>query len=253
VILRDLRRSEVKAYEDALAGNAISMRLHVTLRNADEKPIGSLTADGDWERALTRGIPGVIDAQVDVDSAADVTHQFRCTVTDPLGQLVFDKDNPGKGLFPDRLVSAEHSLWVEDLDDWIDAPVFWGPISRFERTGHEVSIEAWGKESLALAPNLLWKTMKLNDGDKVVDAIKKLLKAKGERRFDFPDFERKLSKDIWLGPRTEPWKRAKRMAASCNAQLFYGGDGYCRMRKWPDDPVAVLTDGYRDHLDHQSG
>jgi hypothetical protein len=136
-------------------------------------------------------------------------------------------------------------VWVEELEEWVSTGVMWGPITRFSRQGTEVTIEAHSKEGLGLAPNLLWKTIKLHKGMYVTDAIKKLLRENGETRFSLPDLNRRLHKDIIAARHTEPWRMAKRLSNSIDRQLYYDGRGRVCMRQWPDEPKLVMADGYQ--------
>lgn len=242
MILDQLSRAERQAYETALQATEIETKIEVTIRDRDEKAIGSLTAEPDWEKATYRGIPGVIEGQIDVDMSADVTHQCSLTVTDPKGKLEFDPDTPAQsGLFVDKFVSVRHLLKVGD--EYHACPVFWGSVTKFDRQGSEVSIEGMGKEALALEPCLVWATVKLHKGMLVTEAIKKVMRAQGERRFDLPNVQRKLHRDITVARGSEAWRVASRLANSIDMQLFYDGAGRCRLRRWSDDPTLVFREG----------
>ena len=240
-----LTKAQKDLYTGALAADSISIRINITLLNNNEKEIGSLSADNDYEKAVTKDIPGVVSGQVDMDMEAEIERQLQITLYDPQQKLSFDKTNPFAPLYMDRHVSAEHLTWVEALDEWVNSGVMWGPITRFSRTGAEVTIEAHSKEALGLAPNLLWTTIKLHKGMYVTDAIKKLLRQNGEQRFSLPDINRKLHKDIIAARHTQPWKLAKRLAASIDRQLYYDGRGRVCLRRWPDEPSLVMADGYQ--------
>ncbi len=251
MILQSLNTAQLKEYTAALTAPVIEMRVSVTILDGNEKPIGSLTADTNWERSVYRGLPGVIEGQVDVDDTADVTHQCRLSISDPLKRIDFDPESPGSGaLFPNKFLAVEHVLWVESMSQWIASPVFWGPIAHFEREGSQIDMEALGKESLALAPCLLWETIKLAKGTSATDAIKQLLRPMGEARFYLPEIPyKRLAKDINVGSRTEPWPVVKQIAASINMQVFYDGLGRVRLRGWRDDPILTIHDGKDDELD----
>jgi hypothetical protein len=236
--LSGLTRNQLNLYEQALAATVVWMKINVVLRDQNEKPIGSLSAETDWEKAVTTNIAGVIDGQVDLDWEADVTRQLSLVVSDPLDKLSF-----GKTVGNSAFCSVEHCIWVERLDDWVEVPVFWGPLSRFERDGHQVSLEALGKESLGLAPHLCWKTMKFPKGMLATTAIKKILQEQGETRFSLPDLKSKLHKDVIASKRSEPWRLCKRIASSVDRQLFYDPSGHVRMRRWPDHVSTVFADG----------
>jgi hypothetical protein len=243
-MILNVTSAERDAYEAALTATEIEARLDVTIRDRDEKPIGSLTADTNWERANYRGVPGVYDGQVDADWEADVTHQAKLTVSDPALRLDFNQDSPAAGaLFVDKMVSIEHLLWVPDFARWQPCGIFWGPITRFRHAGYRVEIEAMGKEMLALDPHVLWRTIPLQRGMLVTEAIKRLMRAMGERRFDFPHIRRKLHKNMTVGKREEVWKVCTRLANSIDCMLFYDGAGRLRLRRHPEDPAFEFHDG----------
>jgi len=245
MILTDLTRAEREAYESALiASERFPAHLEVTMRDRDEKAIGSLTADTDTERAEFRQSAGVLDGQIDVDWTEDVTHHLpSLVVSDPKGKLTFDKDAPAQGaLHIANFISIRHLLWVPDLEREISCPLFWGSVTKFSHEGTTVSIEAMGKESLALQPHVLWTTVKLHKGMLITDAIKRLMREMGERRFDFPKIGRKLHKDMTIARAQEAWRVCTKLANSIDKMLYYDGLGRLRLRNYPEDPTITFTD-----------
>jgi hypothetical protein len=189
--------------------------------------------------------PMVNGGQVNIDADADVTRSATLTFLDETRALQFDSDSPADGaIYFDNMVRIWHQIRVPELDGRrVGCAVFTGPIVKFDRTGSEVSIEAQGKESLALfgVPSLT-----LRKGHNAIDAIRTILSERcGETSFAFPSTRRRLPRDVVTSwdDEVRPWLVCQRIAASLGLQLFYDGAGVCRLRDMPDDPVFRFHDG----------
>jgi hypothetical protein len=125
----------------------------------------------------------------------------------------------------------------------VDVPVFWGLITGLSQDGNEVTIQAAGKEILGLDPHLLWNTMELHKGRRRIAAIRDVLEAIGETRFDLPDLSAKLLKPLSLNRHAQPWHVAKAIAGGEDWQLFYDGRGRARVRRWPQNRVYTWRAG----------
>jgi hypothetical protein len=226
-----ISRAERRAFEDKLSEDH-RIRVRVRILNRDEKPIASLTAPSSR----------VLDGQVLIDTTQDVTRQLNgLTVLDPRGNLVLDRDGPADvPLSPATMVAVEYGVLVED---WLDVPVFWGPLTRFERSGAEVTIEALGKESLMLPPNVLGAAVTARKGVKVTEAILRVARAAGERRLNIPNLKARLPEHFSVTGREPAWPRLQQLARSVDRQLFYDGAGRLRLRRLPSDPVFRVDEG----------
>lgn len=91
----------------------------------------------------------VADGQLDVDATADVTRSISLTVVDP--DLKFSFGSMGH-VYLDNQIGVKYGAEIRELDAWVDFSIFRGPVTGLERKGHEVTIEAQGKESLLLPP-----------------------------------------------------------------------------------------------------
>lgn len=130
--------------------------------------------------------------------------------------------------------------------NWVDVPVFWGPITGLEQDGNQVTIHGSGKEVLGLAPSLFFRTLKLAKGTQRVTAIRKIMQAIGEARFSLPESSDRITNTWSLGKHAEPWKSAVALAkytAGSGRQLFYDGAGRLKMRKYPAKPVWTFRGG----------
>jgi hypothetical protein len=136
--------------------------------------------------------------------------------------------------------------------DWVDVPVFYGPVSRYARDGHEVTLEAVGKEALLFPP------VKQNYGDIPDPADKKLATYLRNQATAFGEEKLRLvegagttvPKNFTLNmPKVREnglWWYLKLLASTRNFRLFYGPDGYLELR--PLNP-SQATYTFRDVMD----
>lgn len=224
-----LRRHEQRAFHRALRTHH-SIRVRVAVMTLEHEHLGQLTEE-------------LLDGQVNIDADAEVTRSATVTFLDRRRTLDFDSDSPANGaLYANRMIRLTYDVRVDELDEWVNVPVFTGPVIKLDRTDDEVTVEAQGKEHLALAP--AWRPMTVRKGVAKVDAIRRILRERaGEHRFDFPDLHAKLPKAVSLGRESQPWVVAQKIAESMNRQLFYDGRGVCRMRVYPRNPHYTFNDG----------
>jgi hypothetical protein len=227
--MMDLERSHAdrRKYERAL-GDTRAFYVTAHLLDADEKEIRSLTAPDSR----------ILDGQVNVDWHADVKRSLSLTLLDPNHRFYLEPNSPRRtALHPGLMIRVVRHDYVPALSEYVDCPVFWGPLARFERRGNFVGIEAMGKEVLALAPRVLWRGVNIPKGTNVVDAIETIMRAVGERRFDLPKgITKKLPAHLSLTRHQDAWPAVKRLARRINRQLFYDGRGRLRLRVLPKHP-----------------
>jgi hypothetical protein len=222
-----LSGSEWLAYLDALRGSH-GMRLRVTILDRDEKPVGSLTEPD----------VRVESGEVQLDTTAEVTRQLSLGLVDEAGIIDLTPNSPATAaVYADNFLAVEYGTWVPALAAWVDAPAFWGPVTKVERTGVRVGIEASGKDMLARPPFVLWRTMTLGRGVLVTDAITRIMGGLGEKRFALGTLKAKLPKPMSIGPRDSVWDAVQTLAKSADRHLFYDGAG--RLTLAQDAPAAL--------------
>lgn len=148
--------------------------------------------------------------------------------------------------FADNFISVEYGVFVDDLSDgpdWVDVPVFWGPITGIDEDGDQITINGAGKEVLALSPVLLWHPLTVRRGTRRTRAIRTVLEAMGERRFSLPNFSSKIRNTWSLDRHAEAWVMASSIARYGNWQLFYDGRGRARLREYPRNRIWTFTSG----------
>ena len=216
-------------------------KYHDTLRTSHTRTVTVqvLRLDGTPVTTIT---PQLLDGQVVVDADADVTRTLTLSFLDPNHTLQFDSESPDDGaLYADRMLRVTYTVLVPALGEHVDCVVFTGPLVKLDRNGDVVSIEAHGKERLALGE--LWRPLTLKKGTKKVEALRTIMERTGETRFALPKVAVRLPKRRSLDRMTPAWVHARKIANSMNRQLFYPGNGVCTMRRWPARPCFTFTNG----------
>jgi hypothetical protein len=225
-----LSHADRRAYEAALT-NTYRPRYVVRIHDHDEKVTSTVT---------NRILSGAV--QFDMSSAPH--RSLEMVLLEPRRSPQWLPEGPGDAsVFADNFISVQWGIWVNDLSDgpgWVDVPVFWGPVTGMSQDGDQITITAAGKETLGLDPCLLWDTMHVQKGQTRVKAIRAILAAQGEARFDLPDLPAKIGKKMSLNRHAQPWHVAKAIAGGADLQLFYDGRGRARVRRWPQNRVYTF-------------
>lgn len=213
-----------EAYRRTLTG-VYTKRIRVVL----------LDKNGGNVENLTRAFQ---DGRVLVDTTQDVDRSCSIMILDPGRRYGFDADTYQGGELD--LTRQLRVWWIVDgplLARPVSIPVHTGPLTRIERDGALVTIEAQGKEVRGMTPSM--RTLNLEKGMRRTDAIKRILRERmGERRLGaIPDLDARLPDDFTIGPKDLPWVEAQRLAGAFDRQLFYGGDGVPYLRKRPAKPL----------------
>lgn len=237
-----LSASDQRVYERGLA-ESHDVRVEITIRDRSERPLSTL---------IVPNSPDLVSGQVVIDGtdpAETPSRQLQCVVLDPDRRLVLDPDSPAdSALWISHFVEVVRLDHIVELGTWVGCPVFWGPLTRFDRQGRaEVHLEAQGKEALGIDPFLLRKTLKRRKGTRVTGFIQALMERQGETRFDIPTLGKRLPKTASQPRGTAPWERAHRLAERhFNQQLFYDARGRLRMRPEPEGAVYDFQEGDTD-------
>lgn len=190
-----LTHDEWDWYLDTLADTHI-IDTRFTLYDQNEDPIGS----------LRHPVNRVLSGSVTLDASQDISRSLECTLLDPHGQLRFEDKSPAHAaLFADRFIGVHYGVYVPPMDDYVYCPVFRGPLTEFSRDGVQVSIEAQGKESMMLSPHLATLGFTLKKRMRLDDAITKVARRVGERRFHLPELPQRLHGDYPIEPDAELW------------------------------------------------
>lgn len=236
-----LSYDERKAFERALV-RARRSRVTVSVRNRDEQLTGTLTQD----------INQVLGGSVDVDAEADVTRQLHLDLFDTKHKIVMDVYSPStSAIWPSHFIEVQYGVWVANdpelptMRQWVDVPVFWGPLDTYERSGSVVKLTALGKESLYQSPNTVWDAYEIVKGTKLTDAFRTILGNQGETRYLLPELP-DTTKAKWNVKRgEEAWiSRVKAFAEKYGPyHAFFNGRGEFVMRDFPYDPIYTFRRG----------
>jgi hypothetical protein len=226
------------------------------------------------ERVISEIRPDILSGSVQFDAEADVTRSLSLEILDPKHQLEFDSTNPGAGaLFADNFISVRYGVFVETIGTgtWVDVPVFFGILTLFSRKGPIVTVEAQGKETLGLDPHFVTRQYMLADNQLVRDAIEKVMRQLGERKFKLGMITGKLQKKRSVIPGEQPWrvctggdkdssgeekpslmsKSAKTSDVAATWYLFYDGTGTLTAKS--KNAPAIFTFKHDEHLVSQPG
>jgi hypothetical protein len=242
-MLPDLTGTDLDDYIETLHASH-EMRVRLEVWDANDVLVQRL---GDDELALVEG-------QVDVDDQNPIKRQLSMTLANTVDTLM-DPTNPGAAVHPQNQVRVIYSVYVHFRDgttDWVEVPVFHGPVTRVERGESTVSVEAQSKETLLLPPNRLNRSVLPEDAGRVQtfyagDLIKAIAKRHGETLLRVPRTNRKLPEDAKLFDQASQsdgaWSLMQKLTPA-GMQLFYAADGWLTMRpRRARQPVYVFNDG----------
>lgn len=201
--------------------------LHATLvdHHSVYVTVQALTLDGTRLSDLSWRL---LDGQVNVDYTGTVTRSCSLSLLDPNRTMDFDSNSPSDGaLYLDRMIQVNYAVRKPGGTQYV-IPVFTGPVTKLNRTNDVISVEAQGKELLAMGS--VWNPATYRKGARKVDVIRSVLSTRaGETKFDLQDISSQLPKDYSIGRGNTPWGVSRALAQSMNQQLFYDGRGVARM------------------------
>ena len=223
------------------------IRASLVLLDRDEKVIDALTGP-DKMTWLLRG-------QVQVETAGDTSRSLSIEILDPTNGLRFEANSPADGaIYSDRFIAATYDVYVDALERWVPVPVFYGPVTRFERNGAVCTVEARGKESLMLEPHFATAGYTVRKRTKIGDGIRQVAGKVGEHRYALPTLDRRLRASRPVQPESEPWKvlrggevNTKQKAIPGLVEriegdygVYYDGRGYLTVRSKQRNVVHVF-------------
>lgn len=195
-----------------------SLRITVLVLNLEGDKVGDLS-------------DRLIDGQVNVDVTADITRSASLTLLDPNGSIAFDSDSPSEtAMYLNRMIQITYGVKSDLLSEWVDIPIFTGPITALSRDDNQIEVECQGKELLAMGA--CWQVFNRPKGAYVVDVVHDIMASRaGETSFKLPEgVKSRLDKPFSMSRESIPWQAAKKLAQSINRHLFYDGAGVLRMR-----------------------
>jgi hypothetical protein len=169
-----------------------------------------------------------IEGSVVMDTTGDTTRSADVTLVDESHSLGLDPGDPGNAVFPTRMIQCWYCVSNVLRTQQFQVPLFTGPITKVDRDGSYLSVEALGKE--VLASGLVWDGMTLNKGMSKHRAVVRIMselggESPGNMRIVDPGGVLREDLQIKRGSDKTPWLSAKNLMASKNVQLFYDGLG----------------------------
>lgn len=219
-----LHHNDYRKYLETLLtpGHRRMIRMHV-LDLANGKHLRDLTSK-------------VIDGQVVYDVTSDVSRMLDIDFFDEHDNILFDPDDPSAApIHRSRVVRVFDSRYVEALGDWVDCPVFTGPVWDFQRDSGVVTLTAHGMERQALSA--AWDVQHFPKKTKLTNAIRDLLAAAGDVNAQVPDLPHTFPHDLTVHPLDDIWPHVKRLCKSLDRRCFYDGMGRFKMPPFTQKPV----------------
>jgi hypothetical protein len=182
-----------------------------------------------------------LSGSVDIDIDADVSRTCKLSLIDVDGSLNLDKNNPNDGtMYLDRMVQVVYCVGRMDRTKWFEIPIFTGPISKVDRDGVIVNVEADGKESMSGQNS--WKAKTWRKGYKYHTIIRLVMASAGEKFMRLSDSKSKTGSVTALSRESSPFAVAKKLADAANMTLYYDGAGRLRLRPRSSNPVWKFDD-----------
>jgi hypothetical protein len=127
--------------------------------------------------------------------------------------------------------------------EWETVPLFLGPVQDVARSGIRVMVDCDSKEVQHLDPHTAAKPLSVRKHTKIHRAIRTIMEARGETRFNLDPVRQRLPRNRVLNVGVEPWKVARSLARTADMQLFYRGNGTLHLRQWPSVAAWRFRDG----------
>ncbi len=196
----------------------------------------------DYQHRVIRDLTSVrISGTVQVDADAEQsTRGLTLELLDPTDMLGL---STGERIASQaRMVQVWKSIYVEAVESWIDTPVFCGPLSKPNRGGDVLSIEAKDKVTFAADPR---ETYTVKAGTNKATAIKQLMAAAcGETRFRVASTSERMQDDHTVDSKERSaWDLVKLICKSLGWVCFYDGAGYLVCKPRPTTPVTEFRSG----------
>lgn len=192
----------------------------------------------------------LIDGTVDIDAEGDVTRSLSMTLMDPDHDLNLDtfKHANGKPYYTTMFRISYDIKKFTDVD-YVNVPIFTGPITSLDRDGGLLNIECASKE--IMASEGLWSGRSWLAGTRKREVIKNgMQELFGENFFDMDQIASDLGHDWSLKRGDDAWERFQNLAKNMSCQLYYTGKGELRLRKRNLDPVFTFTEQWLTSIPH---
>lgn len=179
--------------------------------------------------------------QVDIDITSDVSRTLDMDILDPFYELGMDVANPNNGsMFMDKMIRCYYCVSPPNMSMSYDVPVFTGPINKMDRKGPILSVEAQGKERLALTT--LRNALTYNKNKRVTSVIKDMLDLTGETRYNITTNTSRTTSVHAYAKDVTYWASAQSLASSLGYHMYYDGLGTLQLRPRVSSSVWSFND-----------
>lgn len=195
--------------------------------------------DGNVESDLSSRL---LSGQVDVDGTAEVTRTLSMELWDIDGSISFDPDSPNKAaMFLNKMIKVQYGVYLKKAQEWLDIPVFLGPIVNLKRNDDIINIECQGKDYLVDIP--VFKGDSFPEKSDRFKMIRNIMNQAGEANgnMQLPENESKHGSKFVYNTEQTYWQAVKRLAASARHRAYYNGAGKLVVT---DDDAVVFS--FRD-------
>jgi hypothetical protein len=215
--MHGLHGDDRRAYLNALTSTH-RIRVKVNVFNGNEERKEALEQD-------------IIGGQVDVDEASDITRTLTLTFANKRGKMAW---GPNSQVFADNFLQVFYCVYVQENDlGWVNVPVFFGPVSRYESGAGEATVEAVGKESLLLPPRPYRFPPNPEGlaGRSLRDFIRREAESMGESKFRLGNMggarisKREATDAAKAADEGGLWVYLSKLAAANDFKLFYNPEG----------------------------
>lgn len=185
----------------------------------------------------------LLSGQVNIDTTADVTRSASVDLIDPHHKLKLDAEGPTDGsLHVKKMIKITYVISSTDQSEQYTVPIFCGPLTKVDRNGPVISLEAQGKEVLSFSS--IWAAKTFKRTAKKTDVIIKIMMMAGEakRKMAIPDRNAALGSHVSADRKHTFWLIVRKIANGMNMHLFYDGRGVLRLRKVPSKVVYSFNE-----------
>lgn len=214
--------------------SSTQMRRYLQLLTSDHQQ-RTRVALLDLDHTYLESFTGIFeDGQLELDATDETSPVFwtaQVVLLDSTGRVDLDSRSPVEGqAYLDRMIQVHVDVWDPDVQDWIPAPVFCGPVTGVKRDGETITVDCQDKG--ILGQGAAWTTKVFPKGRNVVAVIREILQLAGETRFLFPSGTKgELADRVTLTRSSKPLEESKKLAKARGWQVFYDGRGFARLRR----------------------
>lgn len=225
-----LTAQQKKWYRAAIESPARFVHVKVRLFDAAKRPLDTIVI--------------LHEGQIQGERAKDqapVTGHF--SFLDPYGRLKVHLKATGKGLWFSRSVQILYGLWVPEMDRWVYAADFFGPIQAITRSDIVVEVDCASQEIQHLPDHFLVAPWTRRKHWRVTLAIRKLFRSRGETKFEIARAARRVRRSRTYAIGSVPMAIGYQLAGALSGtwDLFFRANAALCLRQRRRRSVMAIT------------